>query len=138
MHFFSVSFSRKKNSPNIANMNILISILSLVLVFDSVSAHRRTHHTARTPRHHRKNPFANMPHEIVIHTPKFDIEKYKPPKELHIMEDQMKKIKEIEAKEMEELKAEESAIKKVETDYLASDLHKEAVEMKLMKLPFNV
>ncbi len=119
-------------------MNILFSVLSLVVVFDSASANLRTHHTARTPKHHRKNPFANMPHEVVIHTPKFDIEKFKPPKELHFMDNEMKKIKEIEAREMDELKAEENAIKKVEADYLASDLHKEALEMKLKKLPFNV
>ena len=122
----------------LANMNILFSILGLVIAFDAVSGHRRTHHTARTPRHHRKNPFSNMPHEVVIHTPKFDIEKYRPPKELHIMENEMQKIKQLEAREMDELKAEEAAIKKVETDYLASDLHKEALHMKLFKLPLNV
>jgi hypothetical protein len=110
----------------------------LTIISDFGDCHRRTHHAFRTPRHHRKNPFANMAHEIVIHTPKLDLEKYKPPKELHIMEDQMKQIRDIEAKETEELKAEENAIKKVETDFLASDLHKEAVEMKLMKLPYDV
>jgi signal recognition particle receptor subunit beta len=115
-------------------MNILFSILSLAIVSDG---HRRTHHAFRTPRHHRKNPFSNMVHEIAIHTPKLDLEQYKPPKELHIMEDQMKEIQSIEAKETDELRAEEDVIKKVETDYLASDLHKEAVEMKLMKLPYD-
>ena len=119
-------------------MNILLSVVSVVVMLNLVSGHRHAHRMARTPRHHRKNPFSNMPHEVVIHTPKFDIEKYKPPKELHIMENEMQKVKELEAKEMEELKAEEAAIKKVETDYLASDLHKEALHMQFMKLPLNV
>ncbi len=114
------------------NMKIIFSILSIATI---VFGHRRTHHT---PRHHRKNPFANMPHQVVLHKSRFDLEKYKPPKELHIMDKEMQKIKEIEEKEHEELKAEESAIKKVESDYLASDLHKEAMETRFYNVPMEV
>ena len=86
----------------------------------------------RTSKQHKKHSaYENLNHQITVHGHKFDVEKYKPPAKIPGLSDVMDQIRKVEDEEETQVRNEQEAIHKVEDEYLNSDLHKEALTMKL-------
>ena len=81
-------------------------------------------------RKHRHSSIADLPHTITFHGLHVDLDQLKPPVRETGMDALSKQISTIQEKEHSQLVAEEEAIKKVETEFLNSDLHKEALAIK--------
>ncbi len=76
---------------------------------------------------HKKKHQLNLPHEVVFHGLNVDLDKFKSSEPI-VMDTSA--IEALEASEHKELDTEEDMLKKVETEYLGSDLHKEALTAK--------
>lgn len=75
---------------------------------------------------HRKKHKLNLPHTVTFHGLNVDLDQYKPGP-VHV---DMSQISALEDQERKEIQLEEDILKKVETEYLNSDLHKEALRLK--------
>jgi len=75
--------------------------------------------------------FENLNHKVTVHGRKFYLDQYKPAAEIPEMTNLMEHIKQVEEEEESQVKIEQDAIHKVEDEFLNSDLHKEALTMKL-------
>ena len=88
-------------------------------------------------KHKRHSNIENLNHKIVVHGHKFDMDPYKPPAKVPGLENVMEKIRQIEDEEEADVRKEQDVIKKVEEEYLNSDLHKEALTLKLVDEGFD-
>jgi hypothetical protein len=75
----------------------------------------------------------NLNHKITLHGHKLDVDQYKPPVKIPGLEAMIEKIHQVEDEEESEVKNEQEVIRKVEDEFLNSDLHKEALSMKLFE-----
>lgn len=78
---------------------------------------------------HKKKHQLNLPHTVTFHGLNFDMDQYRPaPARLDTSQISM-----LEDQEKKEIQTEEDMLKKVENEYLGSDLHKEALSLKYVQ-----
>ena len=81
-------------------------------------------------RKHKHSTVIDLPHKITFNGLHLDLDQFKPRASETGMDSLKAEIVKIGEKEHQQLQAEQDVIKKVENEFLESDLHKEAMTLK--------
>ena len=82
--------------------------------------------------HVRRHTLIEKPHPIVYHEMNLDMDKYRPPARETGLDNLQPLIAALTSRELEKLKKDKENLDRVQNEFLQSDLHKEALNMKII------